>query len=181
MYVTASFLVEHFWGQPAELANGLGVLLLTWNQALYRYGVFDFGKLESCLKRNRTQLSEFRERHILDATKEDEIVIRSLFASFLDALAIADGNKKGNKNPVASAKALHLLAPSFFPLWDKKIAEAYGCSYSADPESSYLRFFQEVRRLAHSLPSRLRGGRHSKTMLKLIDEYNYAKYTKGWV
>lgn len=38
MYKTASFLVDHFWGRPAEIADSLGVLLLTWNQAFYRYG-----------------------------------------------------------------------------------------------------------------------------------------------
>ena len=38
MYVTARFLVEHFWGQPSKTADSLGVFLLTWNQAFYRYG-----------------------------------------------------------------------------------------------------------------------------------------------
>ena len=28
--------------------------------------------------------------------------------------------------PVGAAKALHLLAPEFFPLWDRAIASAYG-------------------------------------------------------
>ena len=31
MYRIATFLVEHFWGQPRDMADGLGVLLLTWN------------------------------------------------------------------------------------------------------------------------------------------------------
>jgi hypothetical protein len=52
MYKIASFLADHFWGKPAEMADGLGVLLLTWNQALYRYGSFDFDKLEKCMADN---------------------------------------------------------------------------------------------------------------------------------
>lgn len=32
-YKVANFLVEHFWGNPEKMADGLGVLLLTWNQA----------------------------------------------------------------------------------------------------------------------------------------------------
>jgi len=36
MYKVATFLVDHFWGAPAEMTDALGVLLLTWNQALYR-------------------------------------------------------------------------------------------------------------------------------------------------
>ena len=50
MYKVATFLVSHFWGKPAEMADGLGVLLLTWNQAFYRYGIFDFDRLEECIE-----------------------------------------------------------------------------------------------------------------------------------
>jgi hypothetical protein len=46
MYSTATFLVEHFWGDPEKIADGLGVLLLVWNHACYRYGPFDFSRLE---------------------------------------------------------------------------------------------------------------------------------------
>ena len=38
MYRVATFLVTQFWREPSDLADGIGVLLLTWNQALYRYG-----------------------------------------------------------------------------------------------------------------------------------------------
>jgi hypothetical protein len=34
MYKTVIFLVNHFWDHPADIADSLGVLLLTWNQAL---------------------------------------------------------------------------------------------------------------------------------------------------
>jgi len=37
MYKVATFLIKQFWGQASEMADGLGVLLLTWNQAFYRY------------------------------------------------------------------------------------------------------------------------------------------------
>jgi len=46
MYKVATFLVSYFWGKPSDMADGLGVLLLTWNQSFYRYGSFDFNKLE---------------------------------------------------------------------------------------------------------------------------------------
>ena len=38
MYKTDTFLVQHFWGKPAEVAEGLGVLLCIWNHAFYRNG-----------------------------------------------------------------------------------------------------------------------------------------------
>ena len=46
MYKVATFIISYYWGKPFDMANGLGVLLLTWNQAFYRYGTFDFDKLE---------------------------------------------------------------------------------------------------------------------------------------
>jgi len=96
------------------------------------------------------------------------------------ALQICEGSKKATCSPVAVAKALHLLAPRFFPLWDLKIANAYGCRYSADPASIYLRFLIKIRGLARAM-----GNVHiegtSKTVVKLIDEYNYARFTKGWI
>ena len=72
MYKTATFLVCHFWGRPAEMADSLGVLLLTWNQAHYRYGSFDFSKLESCIAKNMAALQGFRAKKILAYTLEDE-------------------------------------------------------------------------------------------------------------
>ena len=35
IYKVATFLVGHYWGRPEDMANGLGILLLIWNQAHY--------------------------------------------------------------------------------------------------------------------------------------------------
>lgn len=175
MYKTATFLVETFWGRPKEMADGLGVLLLTWNNAFYRYGFFDFDVLEKCISDNHHILETFRYRNILDYTPKDDEAINDLYAKFLNALQIADGKSAGRKSPVAVAKALHLLAPGFFPLWDDKIAKAYACHYY------YIPFMQEMQRLAQILAPEVDTESTGKTLLKLIDEYNYAKFTKQWV
>jgi hypothetical protein len=180
MYKTATFLVDHFWGRPADIADSLGVLLLTWNQAFYRYGPFDFQRLEKIIAANQPLLDSFRSRHIVTYSAADDAAIRSIFGEFMAALQICEGSKKATCSPVAVAKALHLLAPRFFPLWDLKIANAYGCRYSADPAATYLRFLVKIRGLAGAM-----GNVHiegtSKTVVKLIDEYNYARFTKGWI
>jgi len=179
MYKTATFLVGHFWGRPAEMADSLGVLLLTWNQAFYRYGSFDFGKLEMCIAENMAALEAYRARSILDYAANDEAQVKALFEAFLRALAIADGIGKGRQSPVAVAKTLHLLAPGFFPLWDRKIALAYGCYYSRQPATQYRTFTEMALNMAHTLHAVTPP--EGKTLLKLIDEYNYAKYTKRWI
>ena len=181
-YRTATFLVEHFWESPREMADSLGVLLLTWNQALYRYGIFDFDRLEECISSNLPLLREFRKSNILGYSTDDDRNIKHLFDEFSTALKIRAGTKKGTRSPVAVAKALHLVAPDFFPLWDHKIAKAYGYAYSYNPEEKYLSFLRETREIVARLQSSVNPeSLKKKTFLKLIDEYNYAKYTKGWI
>jgi hypothetical protein len=179
MYRIAAFLVQHFWGKPAEIADSLGVLLLTWNQAHYRYGTFDFSKLERCLETNAAILQHFRARNILDFTPADESDIRHLFDALLSASAIMEGPRRGARSPVTVGKALHLLAPGFFPLWDKKIAQAYNCDYSSQPSDKYIAFMRLTKNMVCTLQSVIPTAR--KTILKLLDEYNFAKYTKEWV
>ncbi len=179
MYQTATFLVENFWSKPSKVADGLGVLLLVWNAAHYRYGSFDFDALEKCIADNQEALNEYRKRNILSYTPKDDAPIGLLFEEFLKALTICEGKSKGKKTPVGVAKALHLLAPSFFPLWDKKIAKGYGCDYSAYPLRKYLKFFKMTKDIAEKLHEIV--DVPGRTLLKLIDEYNYALYTKKWI
>jgi hypothetical protein len=164
------------------MADSLGVLLLTWNQALYRYGVFDFDRLERCISDNMPLLDRFRKANILDYSPDDDEVIEHLFEEFREALQIRAGKKKGVRSPVAVAKALHLLAPEFFPLWDYKIAKEHGYNYSHNPKEKYLLFLKKSKEMVEKLlPYVKTEALEKKTLLKLIDEYNYAKYTKNWV
>jgi hypothetical protein len=99
MYKVATFLVSHFWCNPSDMADGLGVLLLTWNQAFYRYGIFDFDRLEKCIADNFEKINNFRNRDISSLSNSDEDDIKDLFNKLLDALQInamrfSDKNKK---------------------------------------------------------------------------------------
>jgi hypothetical protein len=155
MYQTATFLVEHFWANPSKVADGLGVLLLVWNAAHYRYGSFDFDVLEKCIANNQGVLDDYRKRSIMSYTTQDDGTIGILFDAFREALKICEGKSKGKKTPVGVAKALHLLAPSFFPLWDKKIAKAYHCDYATYPLRKYLKFVKITKDMAGELHVRV--------------------------
>jgi hypothetical protein len=179
IYNTASFLVEHFWGNPAKVADGLGVLLLVWNQAFYRQGSFDFGALEARIAQNQKLLADYRKRDVLTYSPNDNAKIKQLFRRFLEALEICEKGNKGRRTPVGVAKALHLLAPGFFPLWDAEIAKRYACHYAVDPEESYLVFIKKTKDIAEKLSPSVRVS--GRTLVKMIDEYNYAKYTKRWI
>lgn len=179
MYKVATFLVSHFWGKPSDMADGLGVLLLTWNQAFYRYGIFDFDRLENCICDNSQKVENLRNRDISTLSSSDEENIRHLFNQFLEALQINSGRRQGRKSPVAVAKTLHLLAPNFFPLWDYKIARAYECYYNENPAEKYILFCKITKSIADKIKDYI--VQSDKTLTKLIDEYNYSKYTQGWI
>ncbi len=180
MYRVATFLLREWWGDYPRMTDALSVLLLTWNWAFYRYGLFDQRRLEECLEHNWATIEAFHSREITSFNGQDHALLRDLFLPLLKALEISKGKKKGCKSPVAVAKALHLLAPAFLPPWDNAIAEAYGCGYGSNPDRAYLRFCELIREAAVDLKT---GGWSSagKTLLKQIDEFNYAKHTKGWI
>lgn len=179
MYKVATFLVSHFWGKPSNMADALGVLLLTWNQAFYRYGIFDFDRLEKCISDNLPKVENFKSRNISTLSTPDEDDVKHLFTAFLDALQIDSGKIKERKSPVGVAKALHLLAPDFFPLWDDKIARAYSCYYNQNPGEKYVPFCKTIKTVADKVRDYV--VQPDKTLIKLIDEYNYSKYTKRWI
>jgi hypothetical protein len=186
MYRTAAFLVKHFWGQPAEMANGLGVLLLTWNGAFYRGDVFSLDRLEQCISANMELLKQYRNKEISSyETSRDGDNIKHLFIELLEATRIVSGKRNGYRSAVSAAKALHLLAPNFFPLWDMKIAVKYECDYQTKPVALqaevYLLFFLKTKALAEKLQGFVNTQELGITLPKLIDEYNYAKYTKEWL
>lgn len=181
MYKTATFLVRHFWGKPLEMADGLGVLLLTWNQALYRYGSFDFDVLENCITRNFESLQFLRGRDISSHGISDEPETKRLFDEFLAALRVRKDGEGGPRSPVAVSKALHLLAPSFFALWDTEIAKAYGCDYGHKPAEKYISFTYKMKSILGTLDLGSLEMASDKTPLKLLDEYNYSKFTKQWI
>lgn len=181
MYKVTSFLVDYFWGSPADMADAIGVLLLTWSQAFYRFGPFDFDALEGCLSENRDTLDKYRHRSILDFSFADVDEIRELFQHVLVAQAICEGRKQGVQSPVAAAKTLHILAPNFFPIWDNRIAHAYQCDYASQPLDRYIDFMEQMKQIAERLQTVQQSLPTNKTLLKLIDEYNYARYTKDWV
>jgi hypothetical protein len=91
----------------------------------------------------------------------------------------------GVESPVSAGKALHLLAPNFFPLWDQYIAPAHGCPYMGElPSVAYIVFTRKIRAMAVQLRDELANDGDvrkewlsSKTLLKRIDEHNCMKYT----
>jgi hypothetical protein len=82
--------------------------------------------------------------------------------------------------PVGAAKSLHLLAPKFFPIWDRAIAKAYHCELGnvGTNGANYGAFFLIAGLQADTLSPIIP---EEANLLMRIDEYNYCKHTKGWM
>jgi hypothetical protein len=172
-YRAATALVDRALRRPKPLtvAEALAVLLQTWNRAYYRYKKFDakhYSDIEALLKTHRRSLIPLRKRHLETVTAQEQPMMVETFQHFEEVLG-----------PVGAAKALHLLAPHFFPLWDRKITEAYGGALGKAGTNGerYWQFMLCTQEQCR----KLRGaGWQNGKLLKTLDEHNYCKYTKGW-
>ena len=153
------------------VAEALAVLLQTWNKAYYQYRKFDnvhFTDIENLLAENKLVIASYRPRTIDQLDDADGTIIENLFQSFERVLG-----------PVGAAKALHLLAPSFFPLWDRAIAKAYSLELGRAGSNGerYWHFLCISKRQCLDVR---RDNPNCHDPLKSIDEYNYCRYTKKW-
>lgn len=158
------------------MATGIGLLLKSWHNAFYRFGPYDPARLTACLEENMLILDALRERLIHSFASDDESQVRRLFSTLTAAL---EGGKKGEQeSTVATAKAMHILAPGFLPLWDNPIAGAYG----EFPMWAHncISFCWQMKELASAVQGYLPNPDNC-TILKRMDEFNYAVFTQRWV
>lgn len=156
-----------------SVAEALATLLQTWNKSFYRFHeTFDdqhFQSLTRVVEDTSGNWESWRARSIVSVERDESQNIEEVFAAFERILG-----------PVGAAKALHLLCPAFFPLWDRTIASKYGVALKSRGEnaSQYLRFMEITKQQLSELgPTEL----ESEELLKLVDEYNYCRFTKGWL
>lgn len=173
-YRTAKELVDLAIRKETSLtvAEALAVLLQTWNMAYYRYRAFDskhFSDIENIINTHFNSLLDLRQRSLESFSDKDEALIKNIFNSFEVILG-----------PVGAAKSLHLLAPRFFPLWDRAIASAYKVMLlqSGKNADNYCAFMKVTKDQCTKF-----GGEKTlrRNPLKALDEYNYCKFTKKWI
>lgn len=175
VYFEALKTVAENWGDAELMARGVQRLIRSWNRF---YANFSLSDLTHFMDDNIEDLNTYKDKHILDLSDTDDDRICQLFQKLLQALK---READGALSPVSVAKAFGLLAPNFLPIWDSTIAYRYDCMYFSDmAESPYRRFCHKMKLFSESV-------RHyvphpdDRALLKRIDEYNYAKYTMGWI
>jgi len=160
-----------------ELVSALMMLLTTWNKNFYRFfadrkpGMTmkeHFVELETVIQKHFATLIELRRQTIAQFGQSQEQQVSEIFRDFTNVLG-----------RVGAAKCLHLLAPSYFPLWDANILQGYGmekgkCRHLTD-EERYLEFMKITNTQLDNLGD-LSG---LPDPLKRLDEYNYCRFTKN--
>ena len=177
-YFCAIEIISDNWGYPVRMAAGVATLISSWNP---RYSNFNLDELADCLELNMSILENYRNKDILIFSNSEADCIKKLFNEFLEALK---RRGDGKKSPVSVAKALNPLVPTFLPLWDSSISEAYHCGYSGygseNAASIYLKFCEKMKLMAEQVKDYV-SKPDDRSLLKRIDEYSYSKYTKAWV
>ncbi len=178
-YRVATELVDRAITRKTTITFGesIAVLLATWNRRFYQRGRRcdrrHVDQIDSALERRKSEFLAYRARRLETLDDAEEQAITDHFASFESFLGRVD-----------VAKCFHLIAPNFFPLWDKEIAAEYGCALKELGKNAgqYWKFMKlvrgDIRRLHGAAAIEKAVGTPA---LKALDEYAYCKYTTGWI
>jgi len=173
-YRAATYLVDEALrgAAPVSVSEAIDVLLQTWNRAYYQYHPVQpdhFERIDALLGRHSSWLSQARTRTIDSFSASDGAALEPVFQDFENVLG-----------PVGAAKALHLLAPTFLPLWDRAIAVAYGLQLGSTGTNGHR--YVRMAMITKAQCGRLAGfDAVGLNVLTMLDEYNYCRFTKGWM
>jgi hypothetical protein len=88
--------------------------------------------------------------------------------------------------PTSASKIMHCIIPSLFMMWDEKIRNGYGYAGNA---AGYLKFLRESQQILKNIVASYGKSPEelcyevsptiSRTLVKLLDEFNYMKFTRG--
>lgn len=163
---------------------------------LNRWGImrmhFDVDKISECITETKNHLNAFRTYRF------ESVDLKPLKDNILDIFL---KYQKSTGSPVAASKVLHVLVPRFFVMWDNAIRAGYGCGITYDKtivrnKTYYVFLVRTQRELQNTIQSY--ADSHSitnfidasdalikdlqverKTLAKIIDEYNFMKFTRG--
>ena len=156
----------------ANLESTMRRFLYVWGRMGRVLGRYDYRNWESKLAKqielDGKELEEFRTKDLLYVNlHEYEPVIKKCYGSFKEAVGA-----------IAAAKTLHLICPSFFPLWDNAIANAVrkeradkkNGEFSPADYYSFMvdmqRFLKEYDQVLSALASKYKRGK-----LRILDEF----------
>lgn len=139
-------------------------ILSTWNFATFRYAMkdFDLNNFKKIVKNLKPYFKKFKGKTIESINFNDyEKEIKHIFQEL--------SRIKGIQYTGAS-KLMHLTIPEVFVMWDAYIRKAYG--FKKGNSEDYFNFLMKMQEEFKGIKKTKK-----KTLAKMIDEYNYVKFT----
>ncbi|MFX0113795.1 MAG: hypothetical protein ACFFB3_04550 [Candidatus Hodarchaeota archaeon] len=138
---------------------------------------FDEAQLLKAIRHFSPQIGQWKLQEI--PLWQSRVEIIKLFGEFSSVVKFT-----------GASKALHILSPEFFMMWDERIRHGYGCYKNGEGYFNFLlRSQMEIHEITETYSKDHGSGRISQKIyqgrvrseVKLLDEYNFARFTKEWI
>jgi len=149
--------------------------LLKWGRMGRVLGFKGCKRIGGKLKEMDLQLTKLRQEAL---STVDLDRMSSEFADIYDEIMNTEWKSEKGKTkrvgPTAASKALHLVAPNLFIIWDKAIRNHYVFKENG---AEYVRFLVNMQTWLKKLKSPVGAlqSQYGKSCTKIIDEYNWKK------
>ncbi|MHA1743580.1 MAG: hypothetical protein ACTSV6_04940 [Candidatus Heimdallarchaeota archaeon] len=156
------------WYQNKNTIKGILLLLFTWNFAARETKKLDFENVGNVLQECNQELKELECYSIENINDKIDEKIKKVFKKF-----------KKLMGQTGASKALSLLNPKLFVMWDTKIRRRLnrelikGIDNGETPEN-YLKFLYGIRKIIEKYKIRDKLSQ-TASVAKKIDEYHYVR------
>jgi hypothetical protein len=174
--VLAKFQVEELSNfKKNYLVRILTQYLFKWGRMARVLGFKGCETLGSKLIQMDSKLKNFKQENLstIDLTKEAE-KITATYDEIMNTRWKSNRGRIKRVGPTSTSKALHLVAPNLFMIWDRAIRNYYGFN---DDGVEYTRFLMTMQSWLKELKPTIEGlqQKYDKSCTKIIDEYNWIK------
>jgi len=185
-----------------DRVDAILVVLLTWNRGFYRYRPFDTEHMEEFSNAMREFEKPFdllkRKNLDLDNIDLEDKIFQNLnlsvaddIPSYKEVILVIFDRFSEILGSTGASKAMHLINGRLFMMWDNAIRKNCRCPPSPEGYIKFMKSSQDIaKEIVTSYCEEFNCSReealenicalaNGKTLPKLIDEYNYVRFTKG--
>lgn len=157
-----------------EIQSILAQYLMKWGNMTRVLGYKGCTALGTKLQQMDTRLKTIKQEDLLtiDLSKTSK-EIADFYTEIMNTTWTSKKGRVKRVGPTSASKALHLVAPNVFMIWDRAIRQYYGFQENG---KDYVRFLTTMQSWLKELkPNMEKLQKYSKSYTKIIDEYNWIK------
>jgi hypothetical protein len=157
-------------GAGCTAAEAIVLLLQVWNGRSKYTRALELDAIAALLEQTAEARRVFEHRNIASVAPDELPQIEGIYADFHPLFG-----------GVGAAKALGLLHPRVFPLWDTAIGKAYIGYKWSEPELQPAHYGTFAGLCSEQCTVAVSEEEFGRTLLKTLDEWNFSVWTKGWI